>query len=62
MQNFEFNIDAIDGLSLKIFDLEEQNYIEKKLFSLVSMLVITFLDLGIIELEEGDIFYSAEKF
>lgn len=55
---FEWDIDNIHCLAESIFDLEEELYNKEEKYNLVSLLVIAFLYLGIIEPEEGDYFYS----
>lgn len=46
------DIDNFSQLSMKIFNSEEELYEERKLYDLFSMLVLAFMQLGIIEVTE----------
>lgn len=48
----QVDIDDFSHLSMKIFNSEEELYEEKKIYDLFSMLVLAFLQLGIIEVRE----------
>lgn len=54
---FELDIDSISLLSSNIFESEEAYYNTYDKYHLISMLTIAFLELGILEPEEGDYFY-----
>lgn len=54
---FKLDIDSINLLSSNIFESEEAYYNTYHKYHLISMLTIAFLELGILEPEEGDYFY-----
>lgn len=54
---FEWDIDNIHRLAGSIFESEEELYNKEEKYNLVSLLVIAFLYLGIIEPDEEDYFY-----
>lgn len=49
--NFDWDIDDFSKTSHSVFDLQESNYILNRSFNLFSMLTLSFIQLGIIELE-----------
>ena len=47
----EFNIDAYGDTSRKVFDFEEQEFQRSGLYRVLSLLMVAFVDLGLLEIE-----------
>ena len=47
----EFDIDAYGDTSKKVFDFEEQEFQDSGLYKILSLLIVAFVDLGMLEIE-----------
>lgn len=51
INNDNFNVDDFKELNIKIFDLEEKLYAKESVYNCLSLLAISLIDLGLIDIE-----------
>ena len=54
-ENIQMDLDDLSNVPLDIYNYEEKLYEEQRIYRVVSLLTIAFIQLGIVGLEDGDV-------